>query len=234
VNDFEALVRGQLHDLADDLPAGDGTANADVARGRYRRQRRNRLTVAALCAGLLVVAGGSVTVGSLLSAGPPAGSVLTPAEESVPTAPTPAPATETTTPPPAPLPTVEPPPAAPTSATPAAAEDEDWPAEAAAVEGDTYWAVFLDVVRDDAESDNGRLKAAMDSLAELGYYGGVEPVGCDVGAQSTLGLDPDATYYGVSVFFETAAEAQRFVDLYQPGLVGTAQISYGCGPHLAN
>ena len=44
----------------------------------------------------------------------------------------------------------------------------------------------------------------------------------------TLGLDPAVDYDAVSVFFDTEADAQTFVDLYQPGVVGTAFVTAYC------
>jgi len=101
-----------------------------------------------------------------------------------------------------------------------------WPQEAAATHGGTAWAVFLEVVRGDGEQD--ALQAAVDSLRSVGYTGGVGDVDCSAGAREALGLDPALTYTAVDVLFATAEEAQQFVDLYEPGVVGTVQVTTYC------
>ena len=251
MNDLESTLRSRLHDLAEAAPAGDGLDDAVTARARHQRQRRTRLAVLAVCAGLVVVAGGSTAAGVLLSSGPD-GDVAVPAEVT-PTAPTPGPAPTSR-----PVPSVAPAPSAPSSpppsssapvpgtaglpagtptagvpatpprstpAPPAAETPADRPTEATAVHGGTYWAVFLDVSR---AGDTAGEQEALAALSEVGYQGGIGDIGCTEGAVEALGLDPTIGYTGVSVFFATAAEAQRFVDLYQPGVVGTARITAYC------
>jgi hypothetical protein len=257
VNDLESTLRSRLHDLAGAAPDGDGLDDVVTVRARHQRQRRTRLAVLAVCAGLVVVAGGSTAAGTLLSSGPD-GRVAVPGEVT-PTAPSPEP---TPTPTPVPSPSAAPSssvpsPSAPSSApsssapapgtgdvpagtpaaggvvtppratptTPAVEEPTVWPTEAPAEHGGSYWAVFLDVTRGD---DTAGGQEALAALAELGYQGGIGDIGCTAGAVEALGLDPTIGYTGVSVFFATAADAQRFVDLYQPGVVGTAKITAYC------
>lgn len=265
MNDLESTLRSRLHDLADAAPDGDGGENALAARAGHQRQRRNRMTVLAVCAGLLVVAGGSTAAGVVLSSGPDRGVVTVPGEVTTP-APTPStrPAPPSSAPAPAPsassssVPAPPPSSSAPSSSAPssrppvgaqapvgapaagsapatppagspptvpATEEPVDWPAEAAAVHGGTYWAVFLDVSR---AGDTAGEQEALAALSEIGYQGGIGDIGCTAGAVEALGLDPTLGYTGVSVFFATAGDAQRFVDLYQPGVVGTARITAYC------
>lgn len=232
MNDMEQLVRTRLHDLADDLPAADDdTANADVARVRHRRQRRNRLTVVALCAGLLVVAGGSTAIGALLSADRPSPAVTAPtpsvAPDTVPSTPAPTP-TEVETRPATPTgPATGASTAAPGTSRPETTEDApaSWPAEAGAAQGGSYWAVFLAVAYDGAEQE---LQDALGSAHAVGYEAGIGDIGCTTGAREALGLDPGKSYEAVSIFFTTQADAQEFVDLYEPGVVGTALVTAGC------
>ena len=91
--------------------------------------------------------------------------------------------------------------------------------------GGSYWAVFLDVSR---AGDTAGEQEAREALAAAGYRGSGGDVGCAQGASEALGLDPAIAYTGVWVEFATAAEAQRFVDLYEPGVVGTARVTAYC------
>ena len=205
MNDLESTLRSRLHDLADAAPDGDGLDNAVTARGRHQRQRRTRLAVLAVCAGLVVVAGGSTAAGALLSSGPDGG-VAVPGEVT-PATPTPGPApTSRPAPSPGPSPsapsssTPAPPPsssapsssapssapapgtpvspagspgsgapASPPRSTPATEEPAAWPAEATAVHGGSYWAVFLDVSRagDTAGEQEAREALAAAPLPEV-------------------------------------------------------------------
>ena len=259
MNDLESTVRSRLHDLAGALPDEDGAQNAVGARARHHRQRRNRMAVLAVCAGLLVIAGGSTAAGALLSSPAPGGDVVTgPVEVRDPTASTSPAPTPTAVPPTPPAPTPSTPtqerpaataedpggappaptssaptssaptgtvPTGPASSVPSVEQPAGWPPEANAVQGGVYWAVYLELYR---TGDPGGGQDALAALHELGYDGGIGGVGCDMGAAEALGLDPNGDYSGVSVFFDTADDAQRFVDLYQPGVVGTARITAYC------
>ena len=254
MNDLESTLRARLHDLAGAAPDADGGDSAGAARDRHHRQRRNRMAVLAVCAGLVVVAGGSTAAGALLSSAGPDGDVVTvpeqvttpapslqptptprptPPSSAAPSAPSAAPSSsaESSAPsvpsspaPSSPAPSSRPPvgsaPTAPTPDEPAA-----WPAEATAVQGGTYWAVFLDV---SWAGDTAGEQEARAALSEAGYLGSSGDIGCAQGAAEALGLDPALSYTGVWVEFPTAADAQRFVDLYQPGVVGTARITAYC------
>lgn len=243
MNDLESTVRSRLHDLADEAPDDGAADNARTARLRYHRQRRNRVVVLATCAALVVIGVGSAALGTVL--GSADGTVATRPDGDVTTAP-PAPTsagpsaapTETASaPPPTPLVTSSTPaPSAGSTATtgtgsapsapPPPPQSPAWPDEAMAVHGGTYWSVVLELVRDDEEQDAAQ--AALDALQELGYQGGIGDVGCTDGIRQALGLDPAHGYTNVDVLFATAEEAQRFVDLYQPGVVGTVRVTTYC------
>ena len=259
MNDLESTLRSRLHDLAGAAPDGDGGHVAGAARTRHRRHR-NRMAVLAVCAGLVVVAGGSTAAGALLSSGPD-GSVVTAPGETTDAAPTPGPA-PTSRPVPSPtapsslpsstVPSSTPPsPSAPsgrapgtapapagtpaagapvtsprsTPTAPAGDAPAAWPTEATAVQGGVYWAVFLDVSR---AGDTAGEQEARAALSAAGYRGSGGDVGCAQGAAEALGLDPAISYTGVWVEFTTAADAQRFVDRFQPGVVGTARVTAYC------
>jgi hypothetical protein len=124
-------------------------------------------------------------------------------------------------------------PSTPSSSTPAPtpgptsepAEHVSWPPEAQAEHGGQYWAVYLAVAH--AGTDQAELAAAHASAKSIGYQAGIGSI-CEAGATEALGLNPDISYDAVSIFFDTAAQAQEFVDLYQPGVVGTAFITAYC------
>jgi len=131
----------------------------------------------------------------------------------------------------APAPTVTP------SSTPAAAEPDFPPAVApsALQHGSTYWGVYVTVVRADdnyqvTPGDQKRLDAAKKSLTDLGYEpdSGAFDIGCEQGMQEQLHLDPQRIYAAVRIFFATQAQAEQFVEEYQPGVVGTAKVTLYC------
>ena len=108
------------------------------------------------------------------------------------------------------------------------------PAAEGVQQGDVVWAVYLAVARvgDDGRPDDpaGDLDRARRQAAAAGYerdVGGGQ-VECDRGARAALGLDPGRDYYTVSIFFATRADAQQFVAAYEPGVVGTAEITAYC------
>lgn len=100
-----------------------------------------------------------------------------------------------------------------------------WPPEAVAEHGRQYWAVYLEVARSGTEQ--AELQAALASAQSVGYGAGIGGP-CEDGAVEALGLDPGTSYEAVSVFFDTESDAQSFVDLYQPGVVGTAFVTAYC------
>ncbi len=95
-------------------------------------------------------------------------------------------------------------------ASPTAAQDE-WPAEAEAVHGGQYWAVYLAVARSGTEEE--KLQAAYASAQSLDHRAGIGSL-CETGAEEALGLEPGVSYDAVSIFFDSAGAAQQFVDLY--------------------
>ncbi len=96
----------------------------------------------------------------------------------------------------------------------------------------TYWYVVVALAR--AETDP-KLAAAIRTLKDVGYrdvnagQGVVAmPVSdCDEGLREGLQLKA-GDYFHVSLAFPDPATAQRFVDAYQPGVVGTFKVITGC------
>jgi ABC-type transport system substrate-binding protein len=118
-------------------------------------------------------------------------------------------------------------PTSPTSPTSrgSAEETRTWPPEARAVHGGQYWAVYLAVSRGDTEYDE--VERAYRSAQAVGYEAGIGDI-CATGAHEALGLDPAVSYTASSIYFDTRAQAQQFVDMYEPGVVGTAHITAYC------
>ena len=134
-------------------------------------------------------------------------------------------------------PTSTPAPAVAPSSTPTTAEPDFPPAVApsALQHGGTYWGVYVTVVRaeDDYQiepDDQKRLDTAKKSLTDLGYEpdSGAYDIGCEQGMREQLHLDPQRVYAAVRIFFATQAQAEQFVDAYQPGVVGTAKVTLYC------
>lgn len=101
--------------------------------------------------------------------------------------------------------------------------------------GGTYWGVYVTVVRADDNyqvkpEDKNRLDAAKKSLTDLGYEpdAGAYDIGCEDGVREQLRLDPRRIYATVRIFFTKQAQAQQFVNAYQPGVVGTAKVTLYC------
>ncbi|SDQ64501.1 hypothetical protein [Quadrisphaera sp. DSM 44207] len=118
-------------------------------------------------------------------------------------------------------------PAAPGTAAPGTSEPAaGWPGTVAPTAGQRVSAVYLDVVVEGTEQE--RLDAAEAAAASVGYDATTVEMGCDEGAEATLQLDPAKRYTGAALYFPSAEEAQRFVDRYEPGVVGTAQVSPFC------
>jgi hypothetical protein len=100
-----------------------------------------------------------------------------------------------------------------------------WPPEAEATHGGRYWAVYLELSRGDTEL--AELQRAYQDVQRLGYGAGIGDL-CATGVHEAFGLDPDISYQAVSVYFDTRQQAQRFVALYEPGVVGIAHITAYC------
>jgi hypothetical protein len=101
--------------------------------------------------------------------------------------------------------------------------------------GGTYWGVYVTVVRTDGNhqikpEDKARIDAAEKSLRELGYQpdAGAYDLNCEQGLREQLRLDPQRDYATVRIFFANEAQAQQFVNAYQPGIVGTAKVTLYC------
>lgn len=162
------------------------------------------------------------------------GSTEQPAPPTTPTSQQPASSAEPTS---APNPTSAPDSTGTPSSTPAPAEPDFPPAVSPSdlQHGSTYWGVYVTVVRADdhykvTPEDQKRLDAGKKSLTDLGYEpdSGAFDNGCEMGMQEQLNLDPQRIYAAVRIFFATQAQAQQFVDAYQPGIVGTAKVTLYC------
>ena len=53
-------------------------------------------------------------------------------------------------------------------------------------------------------------------------------INCDKAAREALGLTLGVDHYTVAVYFRTRDEAQQFVDTFEPGVVGTAEVTVDC------
>lgn len=94
-------------------------------------------------------------------------------------------------------------------------------------QGDTAFGVYLAVERTRIAPE---LAAAKEELRRVGYSvaSGETDINCDQGAREALRLAPDVDYVAVVVYFRTGQEAQQFVDAFQPGVVGTAEVKIFC------
>ena len=99
------------------------------------------------------------------------------------------------------------------------------PPEAATKQGGKYYAVFL-AVADDAKDP--ALAEAQEAAKKLGYQGGVGDVNCTPGARTALNLSNSGDFTAYSIFFDTAEQAQNFVNGYSGKVVGTAYVTAGC------
>src|SRR4051812_35732167 len=99
------------------------------------------------------------------------------------------------------------------------------PPEAAAKPGGKYFAVFLAVAPD---ANDKALADAQERAKAIGYQGGVGDVNCTPGARTALNLSNSGDFTAFSIFFDTAEQAQNFVNGYSGKVVGTAYITAGC------
>ena len=89
------------------------------------------------------------------------------------------------------------------------------------------WGVYLAVARGSDYRDH-RLAEAERQAEAVRYRPSVGDLGCDPGAAEALGLDPKVSYAAVALYFENRRDARQFVDAYEPGVVGTAEIVMVC------
>ena len=199
------------------------------ARGdqRGRRQAAAYGATAVLVAALLgggVVLGGQDPQDALQVATPPTSSPTTAPTPTVTSPPTPTP-TASPTPSAVPSPTTGPaqtPPSPPAPTPPA----PTFPEQTAPEHGGTRSAVYLAVAYDSADPE---LAQAQARAREAGYAQvGLGEVSCDQGAREALGLAADRTYYAVALYFADRPTAQQFVDAYEPGVVGIADVRTYC------
>jgi hypothetical protein len=113
----------------------------------------------------------------------------------------------------------------PATERPTARPSGSLPPEAAATQGGKYYAVFLAVAGD---ANDPSLVQAQERAKALGYQGGVGDVNCTPGARTALNLREGAAYTAYSIFFETNAQAQTFLNSYSGPVVGTAYVTAGC------
>jgi hypothetical protein len=177
-------------------------------------------------AGRAVVA----VVGTLTAAGLLVGCT---ADDATPSAsPTPT-ASATSTPEPSPTPSEVPEPTAtpepaPTEAVPpvppATPADPSAPPPAAeGVHGATAWGVYLAIM---TSEDDPAWVGSGTRLEALGYEPTYGDISCDQGATETLGLPENVLVR--SVHFATREDADRFVTLYGPDILGIAQVTTLC------
>ena len=103
-----------------------------------------------------------------------------------------------------------------------------WPApKEQFAHGGTAWGVYLAVERG-TSTDVAKLRSASQQAASVGYEASDGDVGCDRGAREALRLDPAKQYVAAVVYFGSEADARKFVDLYQPGVVGIARVETFC------
>jgi len=93
--------------------------------------------------------------------------------------------------------------------------------------GGPAWGVYLAVA---TEYDAPALLDASAQVEALGqgYRTGSGTLACDQGAPEALGYEPDTDLFTVSLYFADGAAAQRFVDLYEPPVVGIADVRTYC------
>ena len=112
---------------------------------------------------------------------------------------------------------------APTSTTPAPAT---LPTPIPVEHGREMFGVYLSVERGMAPTAETQAAQAEAERNKWPFSGG--DINCDQGAREALRLDPARDYYAIAVYFATRDDAQRFVDLYEPGVVGIAPVTVFC------
>ncbi|MGH2828301.1 MAG: hypothetical protein ACRDKF_15180 [Actinomycetota bacterium] len=93
-------------------------------------------------------------------------------------------------------------------------------------QGRFYFGVYFAVTAKGAGEP--KIEAAESDLRNLGFEPSVGGIDCDSGAKEALGLDPSRSYTDVALYFASRADADRFVTLYDPGVVGTAKVKTFC------
>ena len=122
---------------------------------------------------------------------------------------------------------------APATAKPTKLSTRSLPQAGGAVYERRYWEVFLAVAgtKDDPRIAQARRQAQAVGYPDHDIYTG--NFDCSGGARTGLQragvrLDPKIDYTTVSLVFSTRQDAATFVDIYQPGLVATVQITWLC------
>jgi hypothetical protein len=93
-------------------------------------------------------------------------------------------------------------------------------------QGRFYFGVYFAVT--EKGPGDPKIKAAESDLRNLGFEPSVGGIDCDSGAKEALGLDPSRSYTDVTLYFASRADADMFVTLYDPGVVGTARVKTFC------
>lgn len=101
-----------------------------------------------------------------------------------------------------------------------------FPPEATLAHGESFAAVYVALAY---ESADARLARALEQVEGVGYDAAVAPsIECDAGAYEQLGLDRERQYAAVVLYFADRPTAQQFVDAFEPGVVGTADVTTYC------
>jgi hypothetical protein len=103
---------------------------------------------------------------------------------------------------------------------------ELFPAPVIPEQGRFYFGVYVAVTERGA--GDPKIMAAESDLRNLGFEPSVGGIDCDSGAKEALGLDPSRSYTDVALYFAARADADMFVTLYDPGVVGTAKVKTFC------
>jgi hypothetical protein len=112
----------------------------------------------------------------------------------------------------------------PPSTTAASAPDRPVPVEVS--HGDKVFGVYLSVER--GETPTAETSAAEAEAKRQQWHHSGGDIDCDQGAREALRLDPARKYYSIAIYFRTREDAQEFVDLYEPGVVGIAPVTVFC------
>lgn len=78
--------------------------------------------------------------------------------------------------------------------------------------GGQSWAVYLALADDFTAPE---LEEAQQLADMYGLFAGFGDLGCDQGGAEALGVDPNGEWAVASVYFDSEAEAEQFVDAFE-------------------